>query len=57
MFTGVGVDDDDRATGISTPTTSNDTHANAAIYELFGRKVEKPAQHGVYIKGGKKFVK
>lgn len=57
VFTVVDVDDDDLATGISTPTTSNDTNANAAIYDLFGRKVEKPAQHGVYIKGGKKFVK
>lgn len=57
VFTVVDVDDDDLAMGISTPTTSNDTNANAAIYDLFGRKVEKPAQHGVYIKGGKKFVK
>ena len=44
----------DESTGI---TTTNDTNSDNAWFTLDGRKLsQKPSQHGIYIKNGKKVV-
>lgn len=41
-------------TGISTLPATDD--ANAPMYDLQGRRIATPAQHGIYIKNGKKYM-
>jgi hypothetical protein len=43
-------------TGIDNIKVDAVDDANAPLYDLTGRRISKPAQHGVYIKGGKKVV-
>jgi hypothetical protein len=31
--------------------------ANAPVYDLSGRRVSQPTKHGIYVKGGRKYVK
>lgn len=42
-------------TAIATPTVKSET--NAPVYDLSGRRVSLPQQGGIYIQGGKKFLK
>lgn len=48
--------EDGYVTGITTVGTEQDVRSNDAIYDLQGRRVTAPTR-GMYIKGGKKFVK
>jgi PhoPQ-activated pathogenicity-related protein len=29
----------------------------APVYDLLGRRVSQPTKHGIYVKGGRKYVK
>lgn len=47
----------DESTGITTTNDTNDTNSDGAWFTLDGRKLsQKPSQHGIYIKNGKKVV-
>ena len=47
----------DESTGITTTNYTNDTNSDGAWFTLDGRKLsQKPSQHGIYIKNGKKVV-
>jgi len=47
----------DESTGITTTNDMNDTTSDGAWFTLDGRKLsQKPSQHGIYIKNGKKVV-
>lgn len=44
------------ATGISTILPATDAASNAATYDLSGRRVTNPAKGGIYIQAGKKII-
>ena len=47
----------DESTGITTTNYTNDTNSDNVWFTLDGRKLsQKPSQHGIYIKNGKKVV-
>lgn len=45
------------STGIDAATIFEDGVSNAPIYDLSGRRVTKPVKGGVYLQGGRKFIK
>ena len=51
--TTLGVTDKEEATGIKTIAT--DSRNNGQIYDLSGRKVQKPTR-GIYIQNGRKLI-
>ncbi len=48
--------DEDIETGIDNIEGEEGTNGNAAIYDLSGRRIQKPVKGGLYIKGGVKYI-
>ena len=57
VFTFVDAAQDDEITALGQVVTNPAAKANNAIYDLSGRKVNKPSKHGVYIVAGRKVIK
>lgn len=47
----------DATTGIDAATLVNGEQNNAPVYDLSGRRVASPVKGGIYLQGGKKFIK
>lgn len=48
--------DEGETTGINAIEASQAGSAAAPLYDLCGRRISQPATHGIYIRGGKKFM-